>query len=89
MLDIVSRRSELQINEHRAVTVLAEYLLASPRFGCPGMDGASVADVVASAYPAASAAGWVPHPTAVADRHPELAAALTSFLGPVVPSAGG
>ena len=83
MVDIVSRRSDMQTNENRVVAVLAGYLLASPRFGCPGMDGASVADVVASAYPAASAAGWVPHPTAVARRHPELAAALASFFGAV------
>ena len=37
--------------------VLAGYLLACPRFRCPGLDGATVADVVASEYPPAAASG--------------------------------
>ncbi len=64
----------------RVVGLLAGYLLASPRFRCPGMDGASVEDMVATEYPAACAAGWVPRQAELAARHPELADALTTFL---------
>lgn len=67
--------------EHdRLVGLLARHLMASPRFHCPGTDGASAEDVVAAAYPAASAAGWVPQPAELAARHPELAAAIGSFF---------
>lgn len=68
-------------DEHgRVVGLLAGHLLASPRFQCPGVDGASAEDVVTAAYPAASAAGWVPRPAELAARHPELAAAIGSFF---------
>jgi len=71
----------MSANEHgRLVGLLAGHLLASPRFHCPGTDGASAEDVVTAAYPAASAAGWVPRPAELAARHPELAAEIRSFF---------
>ncbi len=60
--------------------VLARYLLASPRFRCPGTDGATVAEVVIAEYRVAAAAGWVPRPEDLAARHPELAEALAGFF---------
>ncbi len=64
----------------RMIGVLAGYLLASPAFVCPGADGATVEDVVASEYPWASAAGVVPLPRELAARHPDLADAIGSFF---------
>ncbi len=64
----------------RIQMLLANYLLACPRFQCPGMDGASLADVVGCEYPAASAAGWVPRPDELASRHPEIAHELADFF---------
>jgi hypothetical protein len=64
----------------RMQLVLANYLLACSRFQCPGMDGASLADVVASEYPAASAAGWVPRPAELTANHPDLADVLQVFF---------
>ncbi len=64
----------------RLQLLLANYLLACPRFQCPGMDGASLEDVVASEYPAASAAGWVPRPVELASRHPDLVEALADYF---------
>ena len=55
-------------------------LLNSPQFRCPGADGATVEDVVAAEYPAASAAGWVPRPAELANRYPDLSAALAGFI---------
>ena len=81
MLELEARRPTSSLDESRVVHVLAGYLLASPRFYSPGVDGASVADVVATEYPTASAAGWVPHPLELAQRHPELVEALASFFG--------
>ena len=62
------------------IDVLAGYLLASPSFICPGADGATVEDVVASEYPRASAARMVPRPSDLAARHPDLADAIESFF---------
>jgi hypothetical protein len=64
----------------RMQLVLANYLLSCPRFRCPGMDGASLADVVASEYPAASAAGWVPRLAELSTRHPDLTDVLADFF---------
>ncbi len=64
----------------RIPMLLASYLLACPRFQCPGMDGASLADVVECEYPAASAAGWVPRPDELTQRHPEIARELTDYF---------
>jgi hypothetical protein len=71
-----------QVNREagRVVGLLAGHLLACPRFACPGVDGACAADVVAEAYPAAVAAGWVPRPAELAARHPDLADALRAFF---------
>jgi len=63
------------------IDVLAGYLLTCPRFRCPGLDGATVADVVASEYPPAAASGWVPRPVELAARHPDLADAIAAFFG--------
>lgn len=65
----------------RMVELLARYLLASPVFLCPGADGATVEDVLAAEYPVASAAGRVPRPGELANRHPDLADALATFFG--------
>ena len=80
MVEFESRSAEAGPSFDRLVDVLAGYLLASPRFHCPGVDGASIADVVATEYPPASAAGWVPPTTVLAARHPDLADALASFF---------
>ena len=64
----------------RMIDVLAGYLLSSPAFRCPGADGATVEDVVASEYPRASAVGMVPRPSELAARHPDLAVAIESFF---------
>ncbi|MFO0798477.1 MAG: hypothetical protein U0804_13455 [Gemmataceae bacterium] len=71
----------MNADEHdRVVGLLAGHLLASRWFYCPGVDGASAEDVVTAAYPAASAAGWVPRLAELAARYPELAAAIGSFF---------
>lgn len=80
MVEFESRSVRVGQPIDRLVEMLAGYLLASPRFHCPGVDGASVADVVATEYPPASAAGWVPPTTVLAQRHPDLADALASFF---------
>lgn len=67
-------------NADRVVGLLAEHLLASPRFRCVGFDGATVGDVVAAEYPAAAAVGWVPGPAELAARYPALAGALDAFF---------
>ncbi len=64
----------------RMIGLLAGYLLASPAFVCPGADGATVEDVVASEYPAASAAGMVPRSSDLAASHPDLANVIGSFF---------
>ena len=73
-------RAGSSVNADRVVGLLAEHLLASPRFRCAGFDGATVGDVVAAEYPAAAAVGWVPGPTELAARHPDLAEALDGFF---------
>lgn len=88
MMELESRRPVAAIDAARMVQVLAGYLLACPWFRCPGVDGASTADVVANEYPAASAAGWVPRPPELAVRHPELADTLASFFRTGTPMAG-
>jgi hypothetical protein len=62
------------------VEVLAEYLLASTGFRWPGTDGATMEDVVRSAYPLASVSGWVPRPDELAERYPDLATEIGSFF---------
>ena len=62
------------------IDVLAGYLLASPAFRCPGADGATVEDVVASEYPSALAGGMVPRPCDLAARHPDMADVIESFF---------
>ncbi|HVK07342.1 MAG TPA: hypothetical protein VM597_01060 [Gemmataceae bacterium] len=63
-----------------AIVLLASYLLASPRYRCPGVDGSTAADVVAAEYPGAAAAGWVPRPAELAVRHPDLAGAIVAVF---------
>ncbi len=72
----------------RVVGLLAGQLLASPRFRCPGADGATVEEVVVAEYPGASRAGWVPGPAELASRYPDLADALASFFVSGVALAG-
>ena len=60
--------------------LLAGYLLTAARFHCPGMDGATVAEVVIAEYRTAADAGWVPRPEDLALRHPDLADALAGFF---------
>ncbi|MBN9522178.1 hypothetical protein J0H58_27270 [bacterium] len=74
------------VADGRVVGLLAGHLLASPWFRCPGVDGASAGDVVAAEYPPAAAAGWVPSPSELAARHPDLAAALGAYFGSATPS---
>ncbi len=76
-----SREPNSRPMPRRMVDLLASYLLASPAFRCPGADGATVEDVVAAEYPAASVAGRVPRPGELTVRHPELAEAITAFFG--------
>jgi hypothetical protein len=64
----------------QAIVLLAGYLLASPRFRCPGVDGSTAADVVTAEYPGAAAVGWVPRPADLAVRHPDLASAIASVF---------
>ena len=71
---------EVNSPRSRMIDVLAGYLLASPAFRCPGADGATVEDVVASEYPSASATGMVPRPKELAARHPDLADVIGSFF---------
>ena len=71
---------ETNPSRSRMIDVLAGYLLASPAFRCPGADGATVEDVVASEYPSAWAAGMVPRPSELIVRHPDLADAIGSFF---------
>ena len=70
------------------IGLLAGYLLASPAFRCPGADGATVEDVVASEYPSASAAGMVPLPCDLVARHPDLADVIGSFFNLDIALAG-
>jgi hypothetical protein len=67
-------------SRNRMIGLLAGYLLASPAFRCPGADGATVEDVVASEYPWASAAGMVPRLSELVVRYPDLADAIESFF---------
>jgi len=60
--------------------LLAGYLLASPWIRHPGADGATVEEVVAAEYPAASSSGHVPGPNELIRRHPELSDAIGSFF---------
>lgn len=60
--------------------LLAGYLLTSPWFRHPGMDGATVEEVVAAEYPAASVVGHVPGPNELIRRHPELTDAIVVFF---------
>ena len=71
---------ETNPSRSRMIDVLAGYLLASPAFRCPGADGATVEDVVASEYPSASAAGMVPRPSDLAARHPDMADTIGAFF---------
>jgi hypothetical protein len=66
--------------EGRVVTLLAGYLLTSGHLSWPCTDGLSAKDAVKGLYPAASVLGHVPDSTELAQRHPELAAAIEAFF---------
>jgi hypothetical protein len=63
------------------IGLLAEHLLSAPLFRCPGADGATIEDVVAAEYPAASAAGWVPRLSELTICYPDLSNSLACFFG--------
>jgi hypothetical protein len=73
-------KPEAPTDRSAVAEMLAGYLLAAPRFHCPGVDGATVSEVVATEYRTAAAAGWVPRQAELASRHPDLADALGRFF---------
>ena len=65
----------------RVAELLAGYLAASGRVAWPGTDGMVVEDLVLAEYIPAVAAGRVPDPAELRERHPDLAEALAALLG--------
>ena len=64
--------------------LMAEYLLNCSGFFSPGMDGATIEDIVFADYRIASARGKVPAPEELAELHPDLADAIQTFFSPDV-----
>jgi hypothetical protein len=60
--------------------LLAAQLLAAPAYRCPGVEGATIEDIVDSQYPQAIARGFVPGPAVLTARFPLLADAIREFF---------
>lgn len=69
-----------QQSRNRVVQLLADYLLGSKLFRCPGVDGATIEDIVTTEYPVAVKAGHVPGLASLASSHPHLAVELGTFF---------